>query len=323
MKIPVQFNVTVPVPMNTHESGVLTVCPFYELDDQSGAYTLAPYIMRGSVVQSQLFQRYAALYDECKCDGLKVALSITTPIGGTGSTFPSLSVYTAWDRKWTPSDFGVTANYPTLANMKAQSSFLASTALNNSITKLTRSCYASDLFEKARFIDAQTANITLPVYGLAGQTLHSMSSYNGAQAPPSFNPCLLVGFDSGSSVDTATDRPVALVVEVMYYITFRNPKFGGAASTRSVALQAIPNLNKALDADDGDMDIDDPLAADVDLDDDGAQVPAGAAVAAAAAADMRSMDARPPSASELAAQARRHKRAVVLDPPGPVRKNAK
>lgn len=255
VKVPVQFNVALSIPATATESNVLTVTPFFH-NDTHAAGTLSEVACRGSVLDRPLFTNYAALYDSVKCDGMKVSVSITSPVGTATNAFPSLQCYTGWDRNFAYQDFGAAANYPTVNKLKNNSSFLASTALNNSITKLARSCYASDLFEKNSFCDVSTHTAGETVAGVAGQTLTWMSSGGGVtnSHQPSFSPCFMFGCEA-STTDPVNARPVSLIVEVMYYMTFRNPKFG-AAATRA-AISGIPRSvmddDRQID-DDGDMD---------------------------------------------------------------------
>lgn len=268
IKIPVQFNVSLNVPANSNTSNVLTVCPFFD-NGTATAGTLSEAAVRGGLTSSPLFVNYGNLYDSCKCDGMKVAVSVTSPVGVGQGAFPSLAVYTAWDRKFERNDFTSAAAYPTVARMRASSSFLASTAVNNSITKLKRSCYASDMFEKGSFVDCNASNLaTQMIAGVANQTLTAFTSGDGgAIAYPAFCPCFMFGVDTGSSIDAANARPVNLVVEVMYYVTFRNPKYGGSAPSAK-----IDAIERSVHMDDGDMDdpgdMDAPAAAAVDSDDD-------------------------------------------------------
>lgn len=293
IKVPVQFNVALSVPANDTASNVLTVCPFFN-NATATAGTLSEGAVRGGLSSSQLFLNYGNLYDSFKVDGMKVAVSITSPVGTGQGAFPSLSVYTAWDRKFDRADFTQANQYPTVDQMRVQSSFLASTALNNSITKLKRSCYASDLFEKAGFVDCHGATLTAQmIAGVANQSFTAFTTSDGGTiAAPAFCPCFMFGVDTGSSIDAVNARPVTLVVEVMYYVTFRNPKFGGSAPSAK-----IDAIERSVQMDGGDFDD------DGDLD---------APIAAAAAADelpaelLRALDSPPirSSASDIARERR-------------------
>lgn len=257
IKVPVQFNVSLNVPANSNTSNVLTICPFFD-NGTATAGTLSEAAVRGGLTNSQLFINYGNLYDSFKVDGMKVGVAITSHVGAGAGAFPSLAIYTAWDRKFERSDFTLANQYPTVANLKTSSSFQPSTAVNNSITKLKRSCYASDIFEKASFIDCHAATLaTQMIAGVANQSLTAFTSSDaGSIAYPAFCPCFMMGVDTGSSIDSANARPVNLVVEVMYYVTFRNPKFGGASASSKGDDIAIPR-SIAMDDEDADLDHED------------------------------------------------------------------
>lgn len=319
VKIPVQFNVSLNVPAAAHQSNVLTITPFYSNTTHT-ADGLAEAALRGGLLEAPLFTNYANLYDAFKLDGMKVAISITSPVGVGANAFPSLSVYTGWDRQFQVSDWSDAAAYPTCDKLKNASSFLASTALNNSITKLTRSCYASDLFEKSSFKDCDhTSAPAMTVAGVANQNVNFFgnSIYPQQNTLPAFAPGFMFGVDTGSNVDLVTKRPVDLVCEVMYYVTFRNPKYGGASNragltgiTRSIA----PDLDGGGD-DDG---------FDIDLIDDSSDPMADEDQAAQASADppRRSVMSKAPKTTHAARvveaqRARRRRRLADEEPPAP------
>lgn len=295
VKIPVAFNVQLTVAANETQSNVLTVTPFW--NNRTHASGLSTVACRGGLLASDLFKRYAALYDSFKLDGMKCAISITSPVGSGQGAFPALSVYTSWDRNFQYGDFDTVAHYPTLDEMKKQSSFLAATALNNSITKLVRSCYASDLFEKSSFIDCDNVRLLLAIGGVANQSTDAFATAGDTSTiqsvkTPSFCPALCFGVDTGSSVDAVDDRPCNLIVETMYYVTFRNPKYGGSAA--GAKIEGVPRSvtfgdGDGMDEDDGDMDQGDIL-------DEFASAPR-----AAAASDMDVVAPAPLSRRQLSA----------------------
>lgn len=251
VKVPVTFSTSLTVAANAHLSEVLTVTPFYSNDTHTNKGKNA---LRGGLLSSPLFHAYGALYDAFKLDGMKVQVAITSAIGPGGS-FPSLSCLTAWDRQFQPTDWDTSAHYPNAGNIRTASSFIASTALNNSITKLTRSSYASDLLEKAGFLDCDYSHATTTVNGEQNQDVYFFNSQGQNIATsrlPPYAPAFMFCIDTGGNVNTAAPRDCELVVEIMYYVTFRNPKYGGSGSSAQVA--AVPRYS--LDDDDGD-DMDD------------------------------------------------------------------
>lgn len=259
VKIPITVNAQMTVPANSTVSNVLSICPFYGNTTLSGT---AVGCLLGDVFGSPLYTAYSGLYDEVKCDGFKLNFSITSGIG-LGGTFPSLSVYTSVDRRLTYNDFSArydaahpnNPHYPIASELKNSSSYLAAVALNNSVTKMVRRCYASDLFEKCSFVDATPGTQSYTVNGQASQTVRQF-----AATQPMFNPVMYFACDTGSSVDAANSRDCNVVIEIMYYLTFRNPKYGGGAGTANRTI-AIPRGPIFPDDDDGDMDEDVPAAA--------------------------------------------------------------
>ena len=100
-----------------------------------------------SAANSDLYRTYCKLYEEVKIIGIKVAMSVVSAVGG--SDIPSLQIYSCWDRK-----FGYGEATPSADDIKKSATSTVATALNNNVAKLTRSCYASDLMEKATWFDA-------------------------------------------------------------------------------------------------------------------------------------------------------------------------
>lgn len=291
VKIPVTVNATMTVPANSTVSNVISVSPFYGNTTQSGA---AIGTLLGDVFGSPLFAAYQGLYDQVKCDGFKLNFSITSGIG-PGGVFPSLSIYTSVDRKLNANDFAESitsqpnsAHYPVASELKNSSTYLSAVALNNSVTKMVRSCYASDLFEKASFADASQKQQLMKVNAVANQSVRCF-----AGTDPSFVPCMYFACDTGSSVDTANSRDCAVVIEIMYYLTFRNPKYGGGglSSAKTISVPRGP----IFPDDDGDMDGED----DMDI---GGDMDAGAAQAAADTALRSALVDRPSVTSRLRAE---------------------
>lgn len=185
-----------------------------------------------SALDSPLYRQYCSLYDEVKCIGAKFVISIGTPIGT--ATVPSLQVVTAWDRR-----SGVNEAQPTFDNLLNFGTVRSATAVNNSIAKLVRSCYASDLMERAQWKDAE-------VYRVAEDQPWTDSAWNSAASNPNFFcPQMILAFLQGNS---AAAQTISFSVDAKFYFAFRNPKYGGSDSAaRSIA-------SNVMDAAAGEMD---------------------------------------------------------------------
>lgn len=216
---------------------------------------------------SPLYKAYVNLYEEVKLIGFKVQVSVTDQVGG--STLPSLQIYTAFDRR-----FGYTEATPTPTEIKNAATGNIATALNNNVAKISRSVYASDLIEKAQWVDSGLAAI-----GDANQAWVTAS-----KNPNFFCPGFFMCFGSPALSQASEVANVHFSVSVTYYVAFRNPRFGGSSSSKDLPSKAVT----FADDDDGDMEDDvmarfNRLKADLDRIEQYRNVeePAGAARAAA------------------------------------------
>lgn len=238
------------------------------------------------VVSSPLFQAYQNLYEEMKVIGMKVQVCVTDQIGG--ATLPSLQIYTAWDRRhgYGEPDYNAAA-------VKNSASNNVATALNNNVAKLSRSIYASDLIEKAQWMDSSNDA------GGAGSNIQAY--YTADRNPNFFSPAFFMCFGSPSLSQASEVASVHFSVSVTYYVAFRNPRYGGSSSSKDLPARSV---TFADDDDDGRMD--DALVADLARLDEyryEPDVPAGAAAAAAADADPAPLERRQRSAASQAAGA--------------------
>lgn len=174
--------------------------------------------------QSPLYRLYCQLYDEVKCIGVKVVLSIGTPIGT--SSVPSATFVTAWDRRYVADDSAASDDVPSFAELMNYSSQQKATAVNNSIAKLRRSCYASDLLEKAQWHDC---------------SLDPIDNYDIAVAAAAGNPNFFCpGMWLGVSQTGAVAQTISMQADITYYFAFRNPKYGAGSSSKGVETRSIP-----------------------------------------------------------------------------------
>ena len=220
-----------------------------------------------AVTNAPLFRVYCNLYEECKMIGARINLAIVSAVGGTD--IPSLQIYTAWDRK---RGFGEPAF--SVADIKNASTSAVSTALNNNVAKIVRSCYASDLMENCTWFDSALDS--------------SNGNRNIAWVTAGTNPnmfCPSFSFYLNCPSKGATTS-VNVSMSVVYYFAFRNPRFGGSGSAKSIDLgpRAASDPDAGGDADGGNMVDHEDLADDPDMidsdEDDGALHGAGAIAAA-------------------------------------------
>lgn len=234
VKVPVHFNHSLTTASATPDhSDVICICPFMK----SNGY--------GSVLSSPLYRTYCDLYDEVKCVGCKMRLNVSSPVGG--SEIPSLQIYTAWDRRnGFTNTGGVTAHeYPTVDNLMNMSTASVATAVNNSVAKLERSLYASDLLEKAQWHDS-SLSVAAGVYA-------DRACCQAGDNPNFFSP----GFYYFFRFPGATaQKALAYSFDIMYYFAFRNPKYGAGAAASRLDVETIDWKGPPPSADGGD-DMDD------------------------------------------------------------------
>lgn len=203
-----------------------------------------------SPLGTKLYQAYANLYEEVKCIGAKVQVSVVTPLGT--SSIPALEVYTAWDRRTGTSENG-SLNSEDLAGYGSCQQF---TAVSNSVAKFVRSCYARDLMEKAQWHDSS----------LVEGTSVTDSAFEAAGANPNFFcPGLYVGFKTPGLADDQV-REVDIMINAKYYYVFRNPGFGASAASKSAVRSVEPVMRASapeFEVEDLDLAGDEDVQADI------------------------------------------------------------
>lgn len=235
------------------------------------------------VTANELYRAYVGLYEETKIIGMKVALSVASTVGG--ADIPSLQIYSTWDRR-----YGNGEDQMSVDDIRMSANNTVATALNNNVAKITRSCYASDLMEKAQWHDS---SLIPPTAANGGKDAAWVSA---GVNPNFFCPSFQYFFNCPTK---AAVTAISYTISVTYYVAFRNPRYGGSASNREMTSKAVTFV------DDDDFGPSAPEASgDVDMPD--VEVAAAAAPAAAAAAE--------PREGSLRKSRRAH-------PPGPVQKN--
>lgn len=287
-----QVRVKVPVSVQKELNGI----------DQTGAsystvYGATPFL--GSIdscaLYSPLYLQYSKLYDEVQCIGMKVRLTFTNQIG---SSLPSIRVHSCWDRR-----FGVSESWPSQSEVKNSSSYMPSQAVQNSVCKMQRSCYQSDLIEKIQWHDCTVVERTVP------GTVSVDSAYSAAGLNPNFFCPAFFFYVEEPGLNTFVK--INVNVDVVFYFKFRNPRFGGAATGSSKVEGMDVPVSRAY-VPDVDMDTGDPdtMSAMVSMD-----APSNFDPDDYHRAGLNQAGVRPDSRAGAISSA---KRATMVDPPGPV-----
>lgn len=249
-----QIRVKIPISVNmdmTRDGATLFTVPA-RIDPWTRTSSWA------SAMNSELYRTYCSLYDEVQCIGMKVRLSFTNAVGA--ATLPAIKVHTCWDRR-----YGNGEATPSADEIVKSASYLPASAINNSVCRMQRSCYQSDLIEKCQWHDSTIAQTAAPAPQYYVDQAYEAAGVNPNFFVPAFMFCVE---ECGTGV--AWVNP-SVLVDVVYYFKFRNPKFGGSAggvnrmSSTRLAGEVVPG---------DDMDDDDQL---IDL--DAAQVASMSAMA--------------------------------------------
>ena len=237
VRVPVQQIVTLTIPAQSIDSNVLTASPFYHGTDS---------IPRGvcGATSQNLYAAYVGLYDQVKCDGVVSSLSVVTPIGGSGD-FGAIQVIMAYDRFGCQNE--LVGDALTTGMLFNFSSSVARSAITNSVAKMTRSCWASDIQERTVFHDSS-------IRGSAALRVDRDFNSN-ANKVGYFAPMTMIGVRLVAAPES--DKTVQVLLEQTYYFTFRQPKYGGdpsaTATTRSIPVMNLRRDARSLDRE-ADMD---------------------------------------------------------------------
>ena len=200
-----------------------------------------------------MYRAYTGLYDQVKCDGVVSRISLVTAIGASG--LPAVQVVSAYDRLGNKNEVRNLVRLAT-GDLFDYSSASIVSAINNSVAKTSRSCWASDIQERTVFHDCD-------VGAGANSATVDVDFNSNASKVGYFSPLLLLGLRLAAAPQS--DIVVQVLIEQTYYFTFRNPKYGGSStstvSTRSAAVESVSGVplmaqrsdTRRLDTE-GDMD---------------------------------------------------------------------
>lgn len=197
-----------------------------------------------SALSSPLYRTYASLYDEVQCIGMKVRLSFTNAVGA--ATLPAIKVHSMWDRRC-----GYGEASPSYSQIISSASYMPASAINNSVCKMQRSCYQSDLIEKAQWHDCSLTSIS------QGSAVRD-DAYVAAGLNPNFF-CPAFYFVVEEVPDNVAWVAPSVMIDVVYYFKFRNPRYGGSAAgvqSRSVAVAGEFAPGDDMDDDEQVIDLD-------------------------------------------------------------------
>lgn len=220
---------------NNATSSQLLVSPFYQnvttpVGNRYGAMFPAALVSQAS------FLTFASCYEQCRLIGCKVIVTVNTPVGAS-QNFTDVTMYSTIVRQF--SLYDLEHNMLTWPAIGASSSSKRVTFVNNTVNKLGRACYASDLQERIDFVDSQSSypygsNLT-PRYSdgtaLNQQAIASLTCATDVESNvchPKFCPVFV--FQGNTSDVRNNNRTLKLLVRITGTFEFRGPRFGQAAS---------------------------------------------------------------------------------------------
>ena len=117
----------------------------------------------------------------------------------------------------------------TLNDLLKYSTVQTRTAINNSVAKTARMCWASDIQERTTFHDCSVST--------SSADSRDLDWYSNINRVTYFAPCFWCGVQLAASTST-NPVTVNLLLEQVFYMTFRSPKFGVSQSA-SAAVRAV------------------------------------------------------------------------------------
>lgn len=235
--IPVSSQVNIPIVDGTLFSQVFSFFPFASYTDASG--TLRIQSCLGNCFMNNLYYTYCGLYDEVKLNAFSLRLSVlSVPVDGKGSF-----IETALDRHGNPNDLSNVRSHADIQN--------SSEVVNNQFTSLERaSIYryyrARDLGERTYFMDSSNVDIVdrvndPPQWG-------RRQNEDWGTGAGCFTP-LLSGYIRLLSTPV-NGSSVLISYNVVWYLTFRNPKASVGAANRSLNMSDMKaDVGKSVDVD--------------------------------------------------------------------------
>lgn len=220
--IPVDFTGQCRAAVGSNDTSTLSISPMATA--AANINHVGPEFLPVSLGDLAIYQNYAQMYDEFKVNSVDVTATMLNIVGAGGVR--DVTVATCWDRKATILD--IQQHYPNTAQVFTNPSAICKTFVNNERVTLTRRCYASDLLEKVSFVDTDYAQHPLTINGVTGNANQIDAWFNANGNVQFFAPCFYLACRLGVA---AAGNPLDLYFRIEYKVnvTFRNPKYGGAA----------------------------------------------------------------------------------------------
>lgn len=214
-----RFNVMIP----TAQSYQMTVGSQQQWSNLSGSCPYFKYagntICQASLIDSILYRTYCQLYDQVKINAVTAKISIMSNLG-TGGICSAVKLVTMWDRDVKKTEMVDGVGIPNTTSIQTGSESQSTLLVNNSKAIVYRSIRASDVQERTTFHDCSWE---------AYQTTGFIDSVWKSGAAVGFCPGLWFALMSSSQPGATSTYVFDVALEMKWYVTFRNPKFGLSA----------------------------------------------------------------------------------------------
>lgn len=225
VRIPKQALLTVQIPANTTAATSVCIMPWCNTTATTGANQPINNANGQSFgfTDTGLFQAYCNLFDEVKFDGMKVRAAVVDTIGA-GGNYAGVTVASVIERNCNKEDVP-----PNSTNMNQWSSYAFRNVINNSVAKISRSVWATDLNERIQFMDSALIATGAGTAVLApGNALRAWR--DGSNTSTWFKPAIYL--TATPSAAAAALRTITFMVETVSYFTFRCPKYSSSGSSK-------------------------------------------------------------------------------------------
>lgn len=237
VKIPITVPISTTIQANTDYSAMMCVFPWCNTTSHTATFGgnqqagLSGFTSLG-VAGTQIYQSYAALFDQVKLDGMRATLYCLAPVGN-GQTYTGVTLGSTIDR-----DLNWEDQIPQTNRAQTSASWWSRTAINNSIPVVRRSIWASDLQERSGFTDSDWELTITP------STRTQITSWNAnVRSKTFFKPAIWFGLTTPAPIGSSP-ATINFVAQVTFWLTFRNPKGAAAAGDAAKMLETQLKLEQ-------------------------------------------------------------------------------
>lgn len=225
--IPVSGQVNIPVVNGTMFSSTFSFFPFASYTNSSPITAIQSCL--GNLYFNNIWYTYCNLYDEVKLNSFSVRLSVlSVPVDGKGAFIES-----CLDRHCTVHD---------LENIRGHADIQNSAEVqNNQFTSLDRATVfrfyrARDAGERTNFFDASSQDVVDTAHDPAQWGRRQLQDW-GLGGGGNFSP--LLEFYIRLLSPPADNSNILISYNVVWYLTFRNPKASVGAATRGLTMSDL------------------------------------------------------------------------------------